>query len=161
MWSDARSAVPIASVTKQFTANVIRGNRDAAPRRSTHKVPFVQSDIRLVTNGGIGDGIHYADARYDSVVGPTVAIWPAQSTVPTGEDLLRIAKLLDLHAADAREFGIADTVRIGGTTRVDLPRPFGIASGEVGLEDAERAQAADLVGVEPLVAIHAFAFVND
>lgn len=98
---------------------------------------------------------------YDYNVGPTVAIWPTpQSITSTPEDLLLVARQLDPSATAANDFRLADTALIPAKTRTGEPRPFGVALGEVGLDDAELATAADLLGFKPTVAVHAFAYAN-
>ena len=94
-------------------------------------------------------------------MGPTVAIWPTpQSPVPSPEDLIRIANLLDPEAADANDFHVASTIAIGGAVRADEPRPFGLALGAVGSDDPDLARAAHLFGFTPTVAVHALAYAN-
>ena len=103
----------------------------------------------------------WADAKYDYLMGPTVAIWlTPDSKRPAVEDLLLIAHQLDFQARSANEFHVASTAAIGGEVRSDNPRPFGLALGSAGLDDSELRAAELLLGFKPGAAVHAFAYVN-
>jgi hypothetical protein len=94
-------------------------------------------------------------------MGPTVAIWPKpQSNAPVIEDLVQIAHRLDSQARSADNFHITNTAVIGGTTRVNEPRPFGLALGPPGLDESELRTTETLLGFTPPRTVDAFAYAN-
>jgi len=77
--------------------------------------------------------------------------------MPTAHDLLRIARLLDATAVSAHDFFVSDTSAIGGSTRADSPRRFGLAVHEAIFDDVEMSAAA-IPGHAPAAVLNAFAF---
>ena len=82
------------------------------------------------------------------------------SKTPTVDDLLRIAHRFDAEAQSAARFGVASTAAIGGSTRVEEPRPFGLLLGDAGLDDSDLRTVERLIGFTPRNAVGAFAYMN-
>jgi hypothetical protein len=125
------------------------------PRAACRSAAGVRGRAAAYTKG------RWADAKYHYRMGPTVAIWlTPESSTATREDLEVIARRLDPQARRASTFNVTSTDIIGGATQAGEPRPFGMALGTAGLDEADVWTAESLLGFRPDRAVHAFACVN-
>lgn len=94
-------------------------------------------------------------------MGPSVAIWLcAHSGASLEESAARAAILLDEEATSLDTLHVWSTVAIGGETTLREPRPFGLAPGDVGLDDPDLAAVETRIHIRPTSALHAFAYGN-